>query len=174
MSMEIYLQCKPSGSEASSFPAALIKQCLTPDLIKQLLEAIPSRVLPSIEAVGGLRKVRARSAEGWREVSRKQGQAETPQLRELAAGSRRVSPMRPRGRRACEDSRSEPARGPEADYEVEQEAWIMEMWNFLKAVGVDERLMAREAPGARRRVATWCARARRPVDQKTGVSGRGG
>mmetsp|Transcript_74476 Transcript_74476/g.218144 ORF Transcript_74476/g.218144 Transcript_74476/m.218144 type:complete len:586 (+) Transcript_74476:237-1994(+) len=33
---------------------------------------------------------------------------------------------------------------PEADYEVEQEAWIVEMWNFLKAVGVDERLMARE------------------------------
>jgi len=33
---------------------------------------------------------------------------------------------------------------PEADFKEEQEAWIMEMWNFLKAIGVNERLMARE------------------------------
>jgi len=33
---------------------------------------------------------------------------------------------------------------PEADFKVEQEAWIMEMWNFLKAMGLDERLMDRE------------------------------
>eukprot|EP00418_Pyrodinium_bahamense_P085794 CAMPEP_0179065960 /NCGR_PEP_ID=MMETSP0796-20121207/28734_1 /TAXON_ID=73915 /ORGANISM="Pyrodinium bahamense, Strain pbaha01" /LENGTH=339 /DNA_ID=CAMNT_0020762957 /DNA_START=431 /DNA_END=1447 /DNA_ORIENTATION=+ len=33
---------------------------------------------------------------------------------------------------------------PEADFHAEQEAWIVEMWNFLKAVGLDERLMDRE------------------------------
>jgi len=33
---------------------------------------------------------------------------------------------------------------PEADYEAELEAWLMEMWNFLKAVGCDERLLGRE------------------------------
>jgi len=33
---------------------------------------------------------------------------------------------------------------PEADYIAEQEAWITEMWNFLKAVGLNEQLMAKE------------------------------
>jgi len=33
---------------------------------------------------------------------------------------------------------------PEADFKAEQEAWITEMWNFLKAIGLDERLMERE------------------------------
>jgi len=33
---------------------------------------------------------------------------------------------------------------PEVDFAEEQEKWIMEMWNFLKAVGLDERLMDRE------------------------------
>jgi glycyl-tRNA synthetase len=33
---------------------------------------------------------------------------------------------------------------PEADYKAEQEEWIKEMESFLKAIGLDERLMARE------------------------------
>lgn len=33
---------------------------------------------------------------------------------------------------------------PEADYKAAQEEWIQAMWNFLKAVGLDERLMAFE------------------------------
>lgn len=33
---------------------------------------------------------------------------------------------------------------PEADFKAEQEAWIMEMWNFLKAIGLEEQLMSRE------------------------------
>eukprot|EP00931_Biecheleriopsis_adriatica_P119151 TRINITY_DN94414_c0_g1_i1.p1 TRINITY_DN94414_c0_g1~~TRINITY_DN94414_c0_g1_i1.p1 ORF type:complete len:616 (+),score=143.13 TRINITY_DN94414_c0_g1_i1:114-1961(+) len=33
---------------------------------------------------------------------------------------------------------------PEVDFEEIQEQWIMEMWNFLKAVGLNEQLMARE------------------------------
>eukprot|EP00929_Paragymnodinium_shiwhaense_P063241 TRINITY_DN31604_c0_g1_i1.p1 TRINITY_DN31604_c0_g1~~TRINITY_DN31604_c0_g1_i1.p1 ORF type:complete len:697 (+),score=206.57 TRINITY_DN31604_c0_g1_i1:65-2155(+) len=33
---------------------------------------------------------------------------------------------------------------PESDFKEQQEAWITEMWNFLKAVGLDERLMDRE------------------------------
>jgi len=33
---------------------------------------------------------------------------------------------------------------PEADFKETQEEWIMEMWNFLKAIGLKEELMERE------------------------------
>ncbi|CAE8594000.1 unnamed protein product, partial [Polarella glacialis] len=33
---------------------------------------------------------------------------------------------------------------PEADFAQIQEEWLVEMWNFLKAVGLDERLMERQ------------------------------
>lgn len=33
---------------------------------------------------------------------------------------------------------------PEADFKEVQETWIMEMWNFLKAIGLKEELMKRE------------------------------
>jgi len=33
---------------------------------------------------------------------------------------------------------------PDADYKAAQEAWIEEMWGFLKSVGLDERLLTRE------------------------------
>merc|ERR1712226_1216399 len=33
---------------------------------------------------------------------------------------------------------------PQVDYVAAQETWILEMWAFLKAVGVNESLMARE------------------------------